>query len=627
MPAEIIISTFEQKKTSLYSGFACGLIFTKIVLKNGCLMEESKSFTFLNISSSPTDERTKAFIKNSALSQAARYCHSRRSRFVTSARENISPVSQRKPSQKKQERLLKRSSGTASKPEMRKSLSPGKPTKSQLRWRVKVQQPRVTLLATGPRYIGSNCSEPPCGQERLKHLVTATTSVSIPMHKGNSDPFGCAAIPMTALDYAVMDTSFLAWLGIIWPSEIHLRGNEASLAIGFRKYMPSVLDHAGTAHGILSEAFSRRAREYKARGLPCESALRQSLKHRVQAIRITRELVEKIRSGACDDKDLDDIRRTSAALGAAEIASSNFHVAQTHYAAAAAVMDIRGGCKTLSSVELDGFILPVVASAWFARVRPALDFTQWDPGAFSDLETRVPQSLRTAFKRRPPHPQSRISTMGPKMGLIMCQTRELLDAEELKFVLATSNSESATDLFRWSHRRKLAVRARNLHHWCDLKEATANLSPSLDSILCLAVRCFEHSIFEEYYLSNNLLLRPSRTLLAELTISVRVFTSPLCRDSDAKIVDDKRRFDMLWIYSVGAYIENHLLELGRLPRAVGHTESQEGESCAQFFGLRFRILARALKFRRFEDLTTLLSQEYLYCARLQEGILRKLVDT
>lgn len=593
-----------------------------------------KSFVFLNLSSSPTDKRTKAFVKNGALSQAAKYAHSRRSWFAASNRQGRTITSSRHTNSNEQGRLSKTTMSSSAISSTRESKPPEKPSKRQPRWRVAVQQRRVSPpVQKSPE--PSPSKRLPEGERLVPH-VEAAIAISIPTHRGNSDPFQCAAIPMTASDYAVMDVSSLAWVRIIWSSEINVRRNQESLATGYRDYMPSILDHASTAHGILSEAYSRRAHQSKALGLPHESALRESLKHKLQATRLLRELVDNFRAANDRNDILDDIRRTSAQLGVAEWASGNFDTALTHYAAVGTVMDLQGSWKTLSPVAVDGLIFPAFASAWYARKRPVLNPDRWDPGPSSVLNIQLLRTLLPS-KRAPSPVRPLFSTMKPQQRVLLDQTRDLLDVEELKYQRSTWNAESATQLFRWSNRRKLAIRARNLHHWCDLRETAGNTLPSWDMILCLTVRCFDHSIFEECLLPETIIFRPGGPLLAELAAGLRSLSPPFPETDnttseegidDLMSTDDRRRFDMLWIYSVGAYLENYLLRFRRHPGGLSvRPDQRKDEGASDFFSPRFRTLARALDFTRFEDLATLLSEEYVYCARLQETILKSLVSS
>ena len=64
-----------------------------------------------------------------------------------------------------------------------------------------------------------------------------------------------------------------------------------------------------------------------------------------------------------------------------------------------------------------------------------------------------------------------------KQQNLFAEMRELLVVEEYKVKNAQSKSEQTDQVFRWSHFRKLAVRARNVHYWCDLVDSNRQSSP------------------------------------------------------------------------------------------------------------------------------------------------------
>jgi hypothetical protein len=220
----------------------------------------------------------------------------------------------------------------------------------------------------------------------------------------------------------------------------------------------------------------------------------------------------------------------------------------------------------------------------------------------------------------------------------------------------------AEPVFRWSALRKLAIRARNLHLWCDLRDImsqTAAENDRLDGlrastsstafnlILCLAVRCFDRAIFEECYYTELPSFRFSTMFLAEVEANLKRLDPPFPSGDDPEderpavqrqILQDEKRFDMLWIYSVGAYIEacNAKPSSKRVSTASAESlvsspatpgvgqQDANGEGNGPFSAL-FSRLVKVLGFRTFEDVTNFLTERYLYCARVQDESLRKLM--
>ncbi|EXJ71254.1 uncharacterized protein A1O5_05060 [Cladophialophora psammophila CBS 110553] len=175
------------------------------------------------------------------------------------------------------------------------------------------------------------------------------------------------------------------------------------------------------------------------------------------------------------------------------------------------------------------------------------------------------------------------------MRAIIDQIRELLHVENIKLALASSRDESAAQVFCWSGLRKLAVRARDLCFWCNIKEAMkpagAGTDPArgfsvnmgwtppvpFDMVVCLTARCFDRAIFEEYYYVGDSPFRLSKIFLAEVAANLQRLSPPFpyidgLHNEDTKqlrFLEDERRHDVLWIYSVGAHIEEYHLGLSR----------------------------------------------------------------
>ena len=101
------------------------------------------------------------------------------------------------------------------------------------------------------------------------------------------------------------------------------------------------------------------------------------------------------------------------------------------------------------------------------------------------------------------------------------------------------------------------------------------------------------------------------------------------------------------MYSIGTYIEDYyvtcsssaersledssasLLAASPGPKPWPGQAQQAASSIEQVgrpFNMHFARLAKVLGFERFEDVTNVLSERFLYCAKLQDESLRKVVD-
>ena len=104
-------------------------------------------------------------------------------------------------------------------------------------------------------------------------------------------------------------------------------------------------------------------------------------------------------------------------------------------------------------------------------------------------------------------PNHSLTRPGPQY--IFADMRELLLVEGFKVKNALSKSDKVAQVFRWSHFRKLAVRTRNVHYLCDLKDSikaehgqshrSKKLDENFDTCLICATWLFDRCVFEEHH--------------------------------------------------------------------------------------------------------------------------------
>ena len=181
---------------------------------------------------------------------------------------------------------------------------------------------------------------------------------------------------------------------------------------------------------------------------------------------------------------------------------------------------------------------------------------------------------------------SRPTSVSSCLRAIFDEMKELLTVEDLKFNYALSKTHGATQIFRWSHARKVSIRSRALHYWCDLNEAakregqpvltlqvpvrvglalSSTLALNHEFALCAAMRTFDRCVFEEHYQPGGV-FRESKRYHLELAALMEAL-----RPSAVEyfLTPDDRYYDILWIYSVGAYLEDVFMrpELKRKKRS------------------------------------------------------------
>jgi len=384
-----------------------------------------------------------------------------------------------------------------------------------------------------------------------------------------------------------------------------------------------------------------------------------------QALSSLRLLVQSQCEFGSQDK-LCAIKDATQILGACEVFLGDSKTAIIHSSATARVIGLMGGLQTLSPLEVELYVHAIVGLATKMNTRPIISPDTWDPGPWHSFKpkgrskrfhvrsqhTNVPSSsegcspqsswssdmevLGVPLTHTPSSPNvsdypqlRRRTTISPQLRIILEEFRELLEIEEIKIrstpftdVMA---SEEIVQMFRWSHLRTTAIRGRGIHHWCDLLEhntttlidskpaiPTMGTYTTFDMCLCLAMRLLDRCIFHEPYLKTGI-FRQTKAYYDILLDSV----GKLRPEFDLhQAPDDERSYDMLWIYSVGAYTETAFLK----------DKDQRSPDTHCYFRNSFKLLATSLPFEGFDQITRLLEEQYLYCSRLQGSTLLSLVD-
>ena len=468
---------------------------------------------------------------------------------------------------------------------------------------------------------------------------------SIPIYKGNSDPFNTTIVPVSALEHLLLQQARAQSMQNTWPSEIALRHNHGALTAESLKKMPPFISDKASSHAIIAHAYFSSGSRQRIRGQPYEQSLAYGEKHKFQGLRSLQELIEEQgRTG--DALKLKRIFTSCCWLAAAEMLSGNIRAAVVHLTASKKILDVMGGWSAIGLMEKEILLGAVVNLAAGLRSRPVMDIGNFDPGPWRTRQWSPAQrtspslsaDLRTAFPMMPPNTLPITTKVAPRLRAIIDDLKELLAVEDLKFEYAASKVVGTTQIFRWSHARKVSIRARGLHYWCDLNEAAKRegapililnvpvrvglalpspLTLTYEFALCVAMRTFDRCIFEEHYQPAGV-FRESKRYHMELAAVMEAIRPAA---DDFSLVPNDYGHDVLWIYSVGAYLEDVFMrpELRRKEDPVPNED--------RFFSIRFSYLvATNLEFGRFEDVTKLLQENYLYYPRLQDASLRKLIE-
>ena len=460
---------------------------------------------------------------------------------------------------------------------------------------------------------------------------------SIPIHKGNSDPFGANAVDFNSFELGLIQSARTEAVKNLWASEVAIYQRPPAIVSGTRNVLDFTQDVAA-AYGALSHACVVHARKYRNQDHIDRAGEMVARKHYARCVEHTRQLLDE--QARCPSRaSLHRLLGACNWLASIETCLGNRNAAQTHSRVWRKIFDQLGGLRTLPVTDIEVYVQFLVISAGFDHKRPIIHADEWDPGAWSENHTEL-EGCSTS-KSTNTAPASRISvgvqatnkptTASDTLITIFDETRELLTIEEVKVrapsiaVRSEYSADQISRMFRWSHLRKNTVRARALLYWCDLAESahcTVTFRensgtvpmPSIlgtstfEMCLCLAARLFDRCIFEEHYLPGGL-FRQCRAFHALLVSCLSNLQPTFQGDAD------DRRFDLLWIYSVGAYAEAAFLQQGG--------NDDPAHPSPRFFSVRFELLASKLSFPAFEELSRFLEAKYLYCARLQEACLRR----
>ncbi|KIW64764.1 hypothetical protein PV04_09674 [Phialophora macrospora] len=467
------------------------------------------------------------------------------------------------------------------------------------------------------------------------------------IHRGNSDPFNSTIVPLKPQQFVLLDMGRLACQSFVWGSEVSTHHHNP-------EHVSDLVKSFGTIYDSPALTFSNLALGYLTLGAYQGELVADNLtlvkSFKGLALKSLRELVAKSNSTLLPRHELLAIKDASQMLATVEYFLKDYATARIHVVAAQRIVRMLGGLKTLSGHQLELIARVIVGQASLNSARPAVDPDEWDPGPWSmsrsafpplehnctDLGAVLPALCAAcgllSTKDVDGSGEYRPSTACAMLRSLLEDTRELAMIEDVKVTQSPLNLPSTTErdhlhrLCRWSNLRTSALRGRCLQHWCDISESllvSASSPPpesaptaekrygTFDLSMCLALRLLDKCIFQEPYLAAK--FRESQVFYDKLYENVLKIDPPFGQLGEAV---DMRRFDMLWIYSVGAYTEQAYLK---------HNDGRGGFREIDYFGTRIGPLAAQLGFKDFDDLAGFLQQQYLYCPRLQDVYLQQLV--
>lgn len=498
------------------------------------------------------------------------------------------------------------------------------------RWRIGAYQPARTI-----KQINAPTKD---AEEQQNPADTAHDAIFrsfIPLLAGNSDPFNATVVNLSPVEHVLLQQSRDQLIWSVWPSEIAIRHNKEAIAHSSWKIVPPTLHAEAANYALVAQSYYSRATRQRLAGVPTDRGLVIAEKLKWKAVRGLQEQLELNRQDPGDLSRLRGIFLACCWLAGAELLCHNWDVAEQHYKAMRRVVDLCGGWGAFTRMEREILVTAACFMATGKRSRPVIEIDDFDPGTWHEYKASKPLPSDASDLGIPePTVVSSVApftAVSPRLRKFFHEFRELLALEEIKLQHASSRKPTAVRMFRWSHARRIAVRGRGLHYWCDLIDEAKQqgvpiitplgtpLAISFDFALCIATRCFDRCIFDDHYLPGGVYAESKRYHM-EL-VSVMQPLRPVA--DDFSLVPDQHTFDVLWIYSIGAYVEDVFMR----PELDKRGGPQPPEFARRFFSSRFSYLAAAnLQFTTFEDISRFLSENYLYCPRLQDQSLKKLVS-
>jgi hypothetical protein len=143
----------------------------------------------------------------------------------------------------------------------------------------------------------------------------------IPKHKGNTDPFNCAAVAFSAFEYSVAKWARSVQIVTAWPSDVTIRpGNMPKMLKAGRDAIGNLVDDPATIHAFVAYSCTLRyAMNRRATSPELDTQLMQlGMKHLNLASTDLQNLI-KTQMATKSSKDLENVRNAAVWLGASNI--------------------------------------------------------------------------------------------------------------------------------------------------------------------------------------------------------------------------------------------------------------------------------------------------------------------
>jgi hypothetical protein len=355
------------------------------------------------------------------------------------------------------------------------------------------------------------------------------------LRRGNSDPFGAAALQVTATVNELMRYSRDWYVNSMWPAEDSLDGQSNAVMV-WREDMKTAIADATNFHAALAVASLYKANAH--RNSPASSnLLLDGLRHKVSSLASVRRRLQN------DPLDL-SVLPAILALGGAEFYAGNHKATVLHLEAAKHITNATGGLAKLSESVRNLIGIADTVTSWWLLRRTVFPVEDWDPGPWDKQSLSQQYRLHTMLVWE-------IHVEVPSVFLrnILAELNQLVLVRCL--VLSLDNREHRNEIFKWLHLRRSSIKVYLLHHYLDIVDSVQtpasfpeDVDRDLATALCLA----------SWYL-HGIIVYPIATIVMHFPLQLlqNAFEAVLQRSETADYTP--RPNLVLWIYFVAAIAE------------------------------------------------------------------------
>ena len=295
----------------------------------------------------------------------------------------------------------------------------------------------------------------------LESLQRAQPSPLSLVQRGNSDPFGAAALPITPLRSQLITIRANMYIDVVWPTEVSVAARKPALQ-AWRSEIRGIIGDEARMHAMFAVSLSSKSMRFPDSDTSSKEKT-QALIHRDQAAKLIRRTILQNRRGLGST-----LLQPIWQLAQAEFLAMNYQACLIHFKAVKNIIDDMGGINMLPwhtrklLICWDLIISQALLKPLFFPVE------SWHPGSADSILSPV-EKAELALS---PHMVVPLDEEVPPstVGLVRLW-RELLAVRELAHGL--QNEQRKTEILYWGQIRESALGALILSQRIHLSQAAA----------------------------------------------------------------------------------------------------------------------------------------------------------